>query len=92
MFRGKADSVDSIVAIHGPNGHPERTWARETDATPPRSIMWLRDFLPDKLPNARIMTFGYDSQVAFSRGTATVKDSARRLIVLLKQKRADALN
>lgn len=52
----KASNSISIVAIHGLNGHREKTW------TSKNNVLWLRDLLPQILPNARIMTWGYDSR------------------------------
>lgn len=46
--------VRSIVAVHGLNGHRENTWTAN-------NINWLRDFLPSDIPNARILTWGYDA-------------------------------
>lgn len=46
----------SVVALHGLNGHRERTW------TAKNGTLWLQDLLPGILPNARIMTYGYDSR------------------------------
>ena len=42
--------------MHGLNGHREKSWTDEQTRT-----MWLRDLLPIQVPNARIMTFGYDA-------------------------------
>jgi hypothetical protein len=47
--------VSSVVAIHGLNSHRERTW------TAANGKLWLRDFLPQRLPKARIMAWGCDS-------------------------------
>ncbi|EEP78060.1 predicted protein [Uncinocarpus reesii 1704] len=44
-----------LVAIHGLNGDPFRTWTH-----PETAVMWLRDLLPEAIPNIRIMTFGYN--------------------------------
>ncbi|KAH7187136.1 hypothetical protein DER44DRAFT_173441 [Fusarium oxysporum] len=38
--------------------------------------MWLRDSLPDHVPQARIMTFGYDSTVLFGKSTSQIHDYA----------------
>jgi hypothetical protein len=52
--------VLSIVALHGMNGHAFDTWRfSEAEA----DSMWLRDFLPDKVPRARILTYGYQAYV-----------------------------
>lgn len=44
----------SIVAVHGLNGHREKTWTAN-------NVNWLHDFLPSDIPNARILTWGYDA-------------------------------
>lgn len=45
----------SIVAIHGLNGHRDKTWALN-------GKVWARDFLPERIHRARIMTWGYDAR------------------------------
>ena len=50
---------NSIVALHGLNGNPYKTW---TDG----ERFWLQDFLPASIPEARIFTYGYNSKLAFS--------------------------
>ncbi|PVF91854.1 hypothetical protein CPB86DRAFT_830363 [Serendipita vermifera] len=47
--------VVDIVVIHGLGGHRERSW------TAANGKMWLQDFLPDDIPNARILTYGHDA-------------------------------
>lgn len=42
--------------------------------------MWLKDFLPNDLPNARVMLFGYNSNVAFEGSTSGVHDQAQDLL------------
>jgi hypothetical protein len=49
--------------------------------------MWLRDFLPKKLPTARILLFGYNANVAFQTSTAGVREQAENLLNRLKGKR-----
>ncbi|PNP76488.1 hypothetical protein FNYG_10175 [Fusarium nygamai] len=63
--------VDSIVAIHGLGGHPFKTW-REKET----GHLWLRDSLPVHIPQARIMTFGYDSTVLFGKSRSQIFDYA----------------
>ena len=48
-------SVD-IVAVHGLGGHPYDTWTHDN------GVMWLRDLLPHDIHNARVVTWGYDSE------------------------------
>ncbi|KAH8702665.1 hypothetical protein GQ44DRAFT_51434 [Phaeosphaeriaceae sp. PMI808] len=47
--------VIDIVAVHGLNGHCEKTW------TASNGVNWLRDLLPQDLPSARIFSWGYDA-------------------------------
>ncbi|MCJ1394832.1 hypothetical protein MMC18_007712 [Xylographa bjoerkii] len=56
ILQGGIDPIADIVAIHGLNGHREKTW------TASNNILWLRDLLPTRMPNVRIMTWGYDSR------------------------------
>ncbi|RGP71285.1 ankyrin repeats 3 copies domain-containing [Fusarium sporotrichioides] len=60
-----------IVAIHGLGGHPYKTWTEKEDRH-----LWLRDSLPIHVPEARIMTFGYDSVVLFGKSRSQICDYA----------------
>ncbi|QKX60478.1 uncharacterized protein TRUGW13939_07623 [Talaromyces rugulosus] len=77
-----------IVAVHGLNSmntefHAESTWMAE-------GKLWLKDFLPFKLPNARVLLFGYNSNVAFETSIAGVREQAVNLLNRLASKREDA--
>jgi len=63
----------SLVAVHGIKGHPYNTW------THPNGEKWLEDYLPKDLPNTRIMTFGYNSQI-FTSSKGHVNDFAEQLL------------
>lgn len=67
----------SIVAVHGLNGHSFQTWT----STGSKPRMWLRDFLPRRIPRARIMTYGYNSNVNDKACTTTIHEFAGRLLV-----------
>ncbi|PVF91422.1 hypothetical protein CPB86DRAFT_878527 [Serendipita vermifera] len=54
-----------IIAIHGLDGHRERSWTAEN------GTMWLRDLLPLDIPSARILTYGYDSDTRRFTHTST---------------------
>jgi len=49
----------SIIAIHGLDGDREKSWTSG-------NVLWLRDLLPSEIPNARILTYGYNAN---TRGT-----------------------
>ena len=52
----------SIIAVHGIGAHPDRTWTMQNSDG--EWVNWLMnaEMLPRKLPNARIMRFGYRSE------------------------------
>lgn len=79
----RQNGVVDIVAIHGLGGHAYNTW---TD----REKLWLRDFLPSQIPNARIMSYGYNSAVAFSKSVAGIEEFAEDLLNRLDNERATA--
>ncbi|EXM13252.1 hypothetical protein FOTG_18293 [Fusarium oxysporum f. sp. vasinfectum 25433] len=77
------DPIVDIVAIHGLNGHREKTWTAED------GIHWLRDLLPDDAPRARILSWGYDANTHAASGTSSLflYDHARTLVSDLSRKR-----
>jgi hypothetical protein len=74
----------SIVAVHGLGGDATDTWTH-----PQSKAFWLRDFLPGQVPDARILTFGYNAAAAFSTSTAEVIDHAKSLLSGLVDKREE---
>jgi hypothetical protein len=71
---GEARCSVDIVALHGINGDAYDTWTHRNGK------LWLRDFLAQQLPGARIFTFGYPSEVAFTLATGRLGDFARSLL------------
>lgn len=68
--------------MHGLNGGPIKTWT--DDKT---KAFWLKDFLPLDVVGARVMTFGYNADVAFGNTTADINDHAKGLLSSLIDKR-----
>lgn len=50
--------------------------------------MWLRDFLPEAIPTARIMTYGYDSKLLNNNSTASIREFSRNFLEALASARA----
>ena len=67
--------------MHGLNGDPTKTW---TDPT--TKAFWLQDFLPQDVPGARVMTFGYNADAAFGNTTADITDHALSMLSSLVDK------
>ena len=85
--------IRSIIAIHGLNplatiSNAHSTWTAEKGK---ESKNWLRDaeFLPAKLPHARIMLFGYNSSPAFASSNAGLNEHAKNLLFNLRLRRQD---
>jgi hypothetical protein len=79
-------NVTSVVAVHGLNGHREMSWTYEAEGD---KVMWLNDFLPSYIRNARIMTFGYRLE---GEGVlaAEIRDKAINLLdELCNERRSD---
>jgi hypothetical protein len=58
-------TAPSIIAIHGLDGHRRRSWTADN------GVLWLRDLLPEVLPAARVITYGYN---AYTRGRKGLSD------------------
>jgi hypothetical protein len=88
LAKGKHDDEKTIdvVAVHGLQGDLYQTWTHEN------GTMWLESILPDKIPYARIMTFGYNSAIAFSSSEAMLEDKSIELINRLTMKRSSVGN
>lgn len=70
--------IVDIVAIHGLNGHYQNTWTTTTASG--ERINWLKDLLPKQIPSARIMSYGYNSAVQFSKSVADIGTFAEQLL------------
>ncbi|KAL8768746.1 MAG: hypothetical protein Q9194_005629 [Teloschistes cf. exilis] len=67
-----------IVFVHGLTGHRDDTW-KAHDAEEP----WPKAFLPQDIPNARLLTYGYDADVAHwmkPAGQNTTRENAQNLV------------
>ena len=77
----------SVIAITGLGGHAFGSWrSRITIERPPYRLMWLRDFLPQEFPEARIMTYGYDSSLK-EPNNSNITDYRRGFIQCLENSR-----
>lgn len=75
--------IPDIIAVHGIDGNAWKTWEHSNGK------LWLKDFLPKHVPGARIYSFGYRAEVAFTRGRGDLKGFARSLLEGLNSVRYD---
>ncbi|OCL00355.1 uncharacterized protein K441DRAFT_683738 [Cenococcum geophilum 1.58] len=77
----------STVFIHGLTGDREKTWKTKSAAAP-----WPQILLPARVPNARILTFGYDAYVTDWRGMVSknrIGDHSMNLLTAIATHRED---
>jgi len=74
----------SIVFVHGFNGHPKNTWLHD-----PSHFYWPFE-LHNLINEARIMAFGYDSNIRFlaAKNLMGIHDHAVNLLARLRNERA----
>lgn len=75
-----------IVFVHGLNAMnvPNN---RIAAWTAPNGVCWPKDLLPRDIPTARIMAFGYNSNVAFSRSLYGLDSHGQDLLYWLDHRR-----
>ena len=81
LYTPEGDIEADIIALTGLAGHAFGSWA----ASP---HMWLRDFLPKDLPRARILLYGYDSNLAGSQSKNILTDLSSNFVVKLHTMRS----
>lgn len=73
------------MLVHGLTGNRQNTWTHKD------GVFWPGDLLPQDLPTARIMTFGYDADVVSivkTAGSNTLRDHGKSLANDLAFRRA----
>lgn len=71
------DATVDICFVHGLSGNRDKTWTGSTSSEP-----WPAVILPSELPNARLMTFGYDAYTVRRQVASTnrLEDHANSLL------------
>lgn len=82
MSRRLIVACSSLVFAHGLNGDLIKTWTH-----PESQICWPQEWLPKELPKVRVMTYGYNADVAFGNSTADILDHAKGLLSSLVDER-----
>ena len=80
--------IPSIVFVHGLTGKRTTTWLADGAARP-----WPQELLSEKIPEARILTYGYDADVVHfikPAGQNTVCEHAKNLVGDLTNRRRES--
>jgi hypothetical protein len=65
----------SIIAVPGLGSHAFGSWkAQNSDE------IWLRDFLPEDIPNIRVLLYGYDTKLPGSQSKQSIEDLGRAFL------------
>jgi hypothetical protein len=80
---GAASYGVDVIAVHGLGGDFYKTWTWPRDKSRKQDVFWLSQLLPRDLPGARVFSFGYASEWAFSKSVAGIRDYARQLLQAL---------
>ncbi|KAI1341261.1 hypothetical protein F5Y15DRAFT_414378 [Xylariaceae sp. FL0016] len=83
------DCEIDCVAISGIGSHPFGSWQPHGSN---KEFMWLRDALPKLLPQARVVLYGYDTQLTNSSSFKRVEDIALSLVKDLRLVRNSAIS
>jgi hypothetical protein len=71
----------SCIAISGLASHPFGSWKQRDNIA---TFMWLRDGLPQDIPQIRVITYGYDTCLFASKSVQGIDDLARSMIKKLE--------
>jgi len=85
--------MTSIIAVHGlnprnKNGH-NHAWDTWRKPSGPQGRLWLRDDLPQHLPNSRIFLYEYNSTVVYGKDRDTFIGKASELLEAIRIERED---
>lgn len=87
MYEPTTSVKANIVFIHGLGGTSRMTWSKNKD----KQLFWPQMFLPyeEDIASARILTFGYNAEVASGNGRSIVSvlDFAKDFLYELKYAR-----
>ncbi|RDW85549.1 hypothetical protein BP5796_03874 [Coleophoma crateriformis] len=77
------DALVDIIVVPGLGGHPLGSF-RSSDGWK----VWTRDFLPCRIPEGRVLAYGYNSVVRNNDDNSSIGDLAKRFLGSLREFRA----
>lgn len=64
-----------MVAVPGLASHALGSWK-----SPTTSDVWLRDYLPQDLPNIRVILYGYKTELLYNESKDSIEDLGLRFL------------
>lgn len=74
----------SVIAVPGLGSHAIGSWK-----SPSNNDLWLRDYLPDDVPNIRILLYGYHTSLLGNDYKDSIENLGSRFLESIKAFRAD---
>ena len=75
-----------MIAVPGLGSHAIGSWK-----SPSGNDLWLRDYLPDDIPNIRVLLYGYDTSLLRSDSKDSIEDLGNRFLESVNAFRADTV-
>ncbi|CAI7640851.1 unnamed protein product [Penicillium bialowiezense] len=75
LYEGKGSVEVDIVAVHGLNGHRERSW------TAANGTNWLCDLLPKDMPGIRVVSWGWSLEATEKPSERTSQQSISEKLI-----------
>lgn len=79
-------SYYSVIVLPSLGSYPIGSWN-----SPRSNDVWLRDYLPEDVPNIRVLLYGYDTSSLNNESKASVEGLGRRFLESFKAFRADII-
>jgi hypothetical protein len=76
----------SVIAVPGLGSHAIGSWK-----SPSGNDVWLRDYLPNDVPDIRVLLFGYDTPLLGNDSKDSIEDLGSRFLESIKAFRGDSV-
>ncbi|KAF2176608.1 hypothetical protein K469DRAFT_812982 [Zopfia rhizophila CBS 207.26] len=87
LYEGHEGADVDVIAVPSLGSHAIGSWK-----SPSSNDLWLRDYLPDDLPNIRVLLYGYDTSLLDNESKDSIEDLGSRFLESIKAFRADTTN
>ncbi|KAL8907435.1 MAG: hypothetical protein Q9207_001405 [Kuettlingeria erythrocarpa] len=86
LYEANRGADVDVIAVPGLGSHAIGSWR-----SPTSNDLWLRDYLPDDIPNIRVLLYGYDTPLLGNNSKDSIEDLGVRFLESIKAFRADTV-